>query len=92
MGLVRVRVLIEGKVQGVFFRAYSLQKAKSLGVKGYVKNSPDGKVDIIAEGEGKNIEDFVEWCHKGPLHARVTKVLINHEQYKGEYEKFSIVY
>ncbi len=63
-----------GKVQGVFFRASTLQKAVDLNVKGFVKNEKDGSVYIEAEGEKEALDQFYEWCKQGPQHAVVSKV------------------
>lgn len=63
-----------GKVQGVGFRYYTHKKANELGLKGYVKNKPDGSVYIEAEGAENNINELIRWCQDGPSWARVTKV------------------
>jgi len=67
-------IRVYGRVQGVFFRASTQEKAHELGVKGYVKNEPDGSVYIEAEGPAEALDAFLEWCHKGPAAARVDKV------------------
>ena len=68
---IRVRLKIEGRVQGVFFRAATLEQAGRLGLKGWVRNCPDGSVEVVAEGERKKIEELVSWCHHGPPGAHV---------------------
>lgn len=69
-----VRLHIIGRVQGVFFRASTKEKAEALGVAGWVKNCDDGSVEIVAEGEEKALKKFEEWCHEGPTGAEVEKV------------------
>lgn len=88
----RIRVLISGKVQGVFFRAYTKEEAHRLGLKGWVRNLPDGRVEALFEGEENAINEMIKWCHKGPPSAVVTKVEIKEEPYSGEYKTFEIKY
>jgi len=90
MANVRVRLIIEGRVQGVWFRDSTRRVAKSLGVTGWVRNLPDGTVEAVAEGEEEKVKKMVEWCHQGPPHARVTNVQEFQEQWKGEFEDFEI--
>ncbi len=67
-------IKVSGKVQGVFFRASTRDKARSLGLNGMVKNMPDGSVYIEASGDEKILKEFVAWCHDGPSQAIVDKV------------------
>ncbi len=83
------RLTITGRVQGVFFRQNTLEKARELGISGYVKNRPDGTVYAEARGEDEALERFVQWCHQGPLLARVDKVTVV-EAKIGEYHDFEI--
>ncbi len=71
MARIAERIRVKGKVQGVFFRASTKEKADELGIKGWVRNEPDGSVLIEAEGEADAIEAFEEWCWKGPSAATV---------------------
>ena len=80
-----VHLIIKGKVQGVFFRASTKNKADSLGIKGWVRNTPEGNVEVKANGDPLVLEEFVEWCKTGPSQARVTGV----ERVVVEEEKFS---
>ena len=73
----RVKLLVSGRVQGVYFRYFTQNKAKELGVLGSVKNLDDGRVEIIAEAEPAALNDFIRWCHKGPVTARVDSVEIS---------------
>lgn len=71
---MRVRILISGQVQGVFFRAYTRQKALELGLKGWVRNTEDGKVEAVFEGPKEKVEEIVKWCWKGTPGSKVEKV------------------
>ncbi len=88
----RVRVFISGKVQGVYFRAYTQEEAKKLGVKGWVKNLPDGRVEAVFEGEDEAVEKMIKWCYKGSPLSKVDKVEVIEESYQGEFQNFSIRY
>ena len=79
-----------GRVQGVFFRASTREKAKALGLTGYVKNQPDGSVLINAEGEQDQLKELLDWCLKGgPSGAKVTDIQTAEEELKG-WDGFSI--
>ncbi len=88
----RVHLIISGIVQGVFFRSTMKRMADILGVKGWVKNRWDGKVEAVLEGEESAVEKLIEWAHKGPPYARVDKVEIEEEEYLGEFDNFHIRY
>ena len=88
----RVRLIIEGRVQGVWFRDSTRKEALCLGVRGWVKNRMDGGVEVLAEGTEKQVGQLVEWCHHGPSHARVTKVHETTEDWLGEFDSFDIIY
>lgn len=75
--------MISGTVQGVFFRASTKEKADTLGVKGFVRNEPDGRVYIEAEAEERVLKDFAAWCARGPRQARVEKIEIKESTLKG---------
>jgi acylphosphatase len=89
---LRAHVIIEGLVQGVFFRASTKEKALQLGVGGWVRNLSDGDVEALFEGEKKKVEEIVAWCYQGPPGARVTKVDLDWEPYKGEFRRFDVRY
>lgn len=72
-----VIIEVSGRVQGVGFRYYTLQKANELGINGYVQNRPDGSVLIEAEAENEALIEFIHWCQKGPQWARVTDFKIS---------------
>lgn len=72
--IVRRRVRVAGLVQGVFFRASTRDKARELGVVGWVRNTRDGAVELEVEGPRGAVEDLVDWCGQGPRTARVDAV------------------
>ncbi len=92
MEYLRAQVIINGIVQGVFFRASTRDEAIQIGVGGWVRNLPDGTVQALFEGEKKKVEAIIAWCHKGPPGARVSNVQIFWEPYQGEFENFAIRY
>jgi len=92
MDRLRAQVIIHGVVQGVFFRAATRDEASRIGVGGWVRNLPDGTVQALFEGEAKKVEEIIGWCHKGPPGARVHKVDIVWESYKGEFTLFEVRY
>jgi acylphosphatase len=71
---VRRRVVVHGRVQGVFFRDSTRRQADSLGVAGWVRNRPDGTVEAIFEGEPDVVEQMMAWARRGPRGAEVTHV------------------
>lgn len=80
----RARVLIEGWVQGVFFRATTRKVAEELGVRGWVRNLPDGRVEAVFEGPMDVVGRAVQWCYNGPSSARVSNVEVQWEEPVGE--------
>lgn len=70
-----LHILIQGKVQGVFYRVSARKKAIQSGITGWVANTPEGNVEIIACGRTEQLRDFVDWCKQGPANARVEKVI-----------------
>lgn len=88
----RVKITVTGRVQGVYFRRFTKNKADTLGVKGTVKNREDGRVEIIAQAENDTLAAFVKWCHKGPITARIDHVeLIEMQANDDEYTSFEII-
>ena len=80
----RAHVKIYGRVQGVWFRASTKEMADKLGIKGWVRNMPDGTVEAVFEGDDKSVEKIIEWCHRGPPLARVDRVEVEYEEPQGE--------
>ncbi|MFH1766631.1 MAG: acylphosphatase [Patescibacteria group bacterium] len=92
MSKARAHILITGRVQGVYFRSYTRAEAEKFNLSGWVRNSIGGSVEIVAEGEKKDIEKLIAWCHKGPSSANVVNVEVEWHEYKGEFDRFSIEY
>jgi acylphosphatase len=68
------KVVVHGRVQGVFFRDSCRREADEAGVAGWVRNEPDGSVAVLLEGAAPAVQKLVEWCHDGPPHASVERV------------------
>jgi len=88
--LTRANLIVLGRVQGVFFRASTLEQAQQLGLVGWVKNLPEGSVEIVAEGRRYAIEELVTWCRQGPPMAKVMDVLTRWEEATEEFQTFRI--
>ena len=90
MDELRAHVIIEGFVQGVFFRSSTRDEAVALGLFGWVRNNPDGSVEAVFEGIGKDVKAMLKWCESGPSGAHVTDIKISYEDFKGEFKDFSV--
>ena len=88
----RAHVFIEGKVQGVFFRAETQNTANRYHVKGWVRNLYDGRVEALFEGKEEDVERAVLWCHQGPAYSSVIKVEVKEEPFTAEFDSFLITY
>lgn len=87
---VRAHILVSGEVQGVAFRAATVDEARRLGVQGWVRNVADGRVEAEAEGERAKVEALVRWCRRGPPAARVQDVQATFSAYAGDLGPFSV--
>lgn len=92
MAKQRAHLNITGKVQGVGFRANTRSEARKLGLTGWVRNLSDGSVEVVAEGEKKDIDSLISWAKEGPRLANVKNVEIDREEYRGEFDVFSVRY
>lgn len=88
----RARLLVSGRVQGVAFRWETQRAAARRGVRGWVRNLPDGRVEAVVEGPSEQVNDLVDWCRKGPPVARVDSLDIQWEDYRGEFDDFEITF
>ena len=79
----RRRVVVQGHVQGVFFRETTRRRALAAGISGFVRNCPDGSVEAVFEGEREAVERLVEFCREGPRGARVDWIDIESEEPEG---------
>ena len=87
----RVNVIVSGRVQGVFFRVSTLEKAQQLGLVGTVKNLPDDTVEILAQGQPEAIEELLRWAHHGPPSAEVRSLAIRDETAGTEHKTFQVL-
>ena len=69
-----IRVYLSGNVQGVFFRKYIEEKANELGIRGFVRNLEDGRVEVLIEGKDENVNSMLEICKKGNQHTKVEDI------------------
>ena len=88
--MIRVKVRVYGRVQGVGYRYFTRRHAKALGLKGYVRNMPDGSVEVVAEGPRDKVEMLIEHLKEGPWLAEVRDVKVEYEEPKGDYDDFYI--
>ncbi len=82
---------VSGRVQGVFFRASTSHRAAELGLSGWVRNMPDGTVEVLARGDEAALEALREWLHEGPPMARVTAVLCTRVEDAGGHDGFVMI-
>jgi acylphosphatase len=87
--LLRLHAIIEGRVQGVGYRAFVAQKAGELDLRGWVRNRWEGTVEVVAEGNQTELEKLLEALHQGPRMAFVSKIKVDWEPATGEYYHFS---
>jgi len=86
----RLHLIISGRVQGVGFRFSAYDEAKDLALAGWVRNLPNGDVEIVAEGSRENLQMLAAWAHLGPPSARVTTVREEWSDFTGEFKDFQI--
>ena len=90
MALKQLQLVVRGRVQGVYFRASTQREARRLGLSGWVRNRPDGSIEILAEGEEVSIRELYGWAQKGPSAARVERVDTRWRSFTGEFPDFRI--
>ena len=88
--MTRADLLISGRVQGVFYRASAQQEAMRLGLMGEIRNLPDGRVEAAVEGPKERIEEFIEWCKRGPPAAEVEHVGVRWTAARGDFRTFMV--
>jgi len=86
----RVHLKITGRVQGVYYRAATVQQAQNLSLTGWVMNCRDGSVEAVAEGAKQQLEEFIAWCREGPAGARVASVEIRWETAQNNFRAFTV--
>ncbi len=88
----RAHIIVRGRVQGVYFRASTVEKAQELGLVGWVKNGNDGEsVEIVAEGKKGALEKLLGWAKKGPVGARVEKIEVEWHKAENKFSEFTVV-
>lgn len=90
MPVKRVRVHVSGRVQGVNYRRFTQQSARVLGIRGWVRNLPDRRVEFVAEGDEEKLKEFVRHCREGPTLAIVKDMEVRCEPPTGELDDFTI--
>jgi acylphosphatase len=90
--MARAHVYVGGRVQGVFFRAETANLAHHLGLQGWVRNLPDGRVEAVFEGEKVATNEVVSFCQKGPRGAHVQDFEVKWEAWKGEFRDFRVIH
>lgn len=90
--MVQYEIIISGRVQGVGYRYFAVQKANEMGITGWVKNSVDGGVIIIAQGIEAELQTFIDYLYIGPTCARVDRIVSNKMQLVTVFDKFSVKY
>lgn len=89
--MLRKRVFISGRVQGVYFRSFVQETAREIGVRGWVRNRRDGRVEAVLEGPPEALEKMIRRCLQGPPASRVENVESIDEEYQGEDTDFQII-
>lgn len=87
---VRAHIFVNGKVQGVFFRVETRCEAMKRGVAGWIRNTSDGRVEAIFEGEKRDVEQLLDFCRLGPSGARVEHIHVQWEEHAGVFDGFKI--
>lgn len=87
----RKHLTISGRVQGVYFRAYTRDQAENLGIRGWVRNLPDGRVEAVIEGEAPAVGKMLEWCRRGTPPAKVDRVDVLDVEARGDLQGFNIL-
>ena len=90
--ILQVHVVISGRVQGVWYRASTKQKAEELGLRGWVKNTQEGNVEAVFEGSEAAIDEMIAWCRKGPALAHVTNVNVIEKRQGNQYTDFTVLH
>jgi len=85
-----VLIIISGRVQGVYFRSFTQKQAVKQGVTGFVTNKPNGAVEVVACAKAEKLDCFINWCHKGPLMAKVENVIVSDYKTTEIFNEFEI--
>jgi acylphosphatase len=88
----RIHLIVHGQVQGVFYRVTAVEKARALGLTGWVRNADDGSVELVAEGDESSLALFLGWCAEGPPGAAVERIEHHDEPARGTFHNFDARY
>jgi acylphosphatase len=88
--MVRARLLISGIVQGVGYRWSCNREARGLGLTGWVRNLPDGRVEAVLQGPREQVERMIKWCYRGPSEAQVSDIAVSYEDALEDFKDFGI--
>ena len=88
----RFRAVVHGRVQGVNFRHYTQEQAEHLGLVGYVRNTWDGTVEVVAEGREASLRSLLAWLHHGPSIAHVSRVQVQWQAPRREFQDFQVLF
>lgn len=86
----QAKLVISGRVQGVFFREFIKKSARRLKLTGFVRNLPDGNIEVMAEGSEEELNKFIAECRKGPLLAHVENIDVDYAEPEGEFDNFYV--
>ncbi len=89
--MIRARVVVHGRVQGVYYRTHARDKAARLGVTGWIRNRPDGSVEAVLEGDEPSVKAMLEWCARGSPRAAVSATAVSWEPHTAGFERFSVL-
>ena len=89
---MQYEIIVSGRVQGVGYRYFAVKKAKEMGIKGWVKNSFDGSVVIVAQGIEQELKTFIDYLYIGPTLSRVDRISVNKMQLQPDFDNFSVKY
>ncbi|HLY74800.1 MAG TPA: acylphosphatase [Planctomycetota bacterium] len=88
--MVRAHLWISGMVQGVGYRWSCQRAAQGIGVTGWVRNLPDGRVEAVAQGTKEQVEQLIAWCYRGPEEARVSDIAVSYGETAEDFQDFGI--
>ncbi len=86
------QIIVKGRVQGVGYRWFARQAAQELGINGYVKNLPNGDVEVAAEGDSASIDKFIEYLRKGPSFAHVVDIQVSEKDFRQRFRSFEVTF
>ena len=88
--MVRAHLFISGIVQGVGYRWSCSREARGLGLTGWVRNLPDGRVEALLQGTKEQVEQMIKWCYRGPAEAQVSDIAVSYEDALEDFKDFGI--